>query len=218
MNYNWVYSSKMQGEICSPVDAHGYRFMLCVNPSGNYSVIKFLVRNSSNLPFAAARPHQIASGWCESTDAAKEHAIRAFERFVGILKAEPVVEEVKAEEPVKEPVQEDLPAEVEAVAEETEIEQPVAVLPSDVETEDPNTKAFTILSEPAEDGQIKVWLAGLKENCKYKYTTNGKAVVSNSKNYKEPFFVAPGTVINARETWINEELQEEVHLSISKTV
>lgn len=219
MNYNWEWSNKMQGEICSPVDAHGYRFMLCVNPAGNFSVIKFMVRNSNNLPFAAAKPHQIASGWCETPAIAKEHAIKAFEKFVGIIKVEPL--KTVAPEPAKEESKEELPEEVQAVTEEPELksatEEPVIEEPA---TEIPAEEivAFEIQSELTEDGQVKVWLTGLKENCKYKYTTNGKAVVANSKNYKEPFFVAPGTVINARETQINEELQEEVHLSISKTV
>ena len=206
MNYNWEWSNKMQGEICSPVDAHGYRFMLCVNPTGNYSVIKFLVRNSLNLSFAAAKPHQIASGWCETTEAAKEHAINAFERFAGIIKAEPIIEEVK----------EELPEEVQAVTEEIEL-KPAVVEELVPEITEEITSSFEIQSEPAEDGQIKVWLTGTNENAKYKYTTSGKPVIANSKNYKEPFFVAPGTVINVREA-LADENGEEQYINISKTV
>ena len=217
MNYKWEWSNKMQGEICSPVDAHGYRFILCVNPAGNFSVIKFLIRNSVNLPFSAAKPHQIASGWCETADLAKEHAIAAFERFTGIAKTEPVAESVKVEEPAKaeEPVKEEVSAEVEAVTEEIEltpaVEEPVADIPA-VET-----AALEIQSEPAEDGQIKIWLTGTKENAKYKYTTNGKPIVANSKNYKDPFFVAPGTTVNVREA-LPDENGEEQYINISKIV
>ena len=213
MNYNWEWSNKIQGEICSPVDAHGYRFMLYVDPAGNYKVIKFLVRNSLNLSYQASRPHMIVSGWCETVDLAKEHAIAAFERFITPEPSEPKAQlktaAGEAEEQTEEKAEE-LPVEVEAIAEEPKLE----LIPEEPEAE---PAIFGIQSEPAEDGQIKVWLTGLKENARYKYTTNGKAVIANSKNYKDPFFVAPGTVINAREAVIDENGEEQYN-NISKTV
>ena len=171
MTYKWEWSNKLQAEMASPVDKDGYRFLLTIAPSGEYTVVKFLVKNSFNIPFAQARPVLITKGWADTVELGREKAELAFERFVGIKR------EVPVSEPITEP---EIPAEPEVV-------ESVTVLP----------KHLDVLFEPAED-KIKMTLLDSdlgEKGVKIKYTTNGKSVQSNSRNYIEPVLVEPGATI-----------------------
>lgn len=193
MTYKWEWSNKLQSEMASPVDKDGYRFLLTVSPSGEYTVVKFLVKNSFNIPFSQTRPALVTKGWAESVELGKEKAELAFERFIGIKRETPVVE-VTAEEPIVE----------ESTVEETIVEEPIAE-ESTTESESVENETlgdFQVIFEAA-DNQIKVTIIDPdleKEGVKIKYTTNGKPVLANSRNYKEPILVAPGTVINLKKT------------------
>ena len=174
MTYKWEWSNKLQCEMASPVDKDGYRFLLTVSPSGEYTVVKFLVKNSFNIPFSQARPNLVTKGWAETVELGKEKAELAFERFTGI-KREP---EVIQEEPI--------------IVESTKPEFASAEVTEVIDRDN-----LVISFEAAED-KIKMTLLDSdlgEKGVKIKYTTNGKPVQSNSRNYTEPVLVEPGATI-----------------------
>lgn len=172
MTYKWEWSNKLQSEMASPVDSNGYRFLLTVSPSGEYTVVKFLVKNSFNIPFSQARPNLVTKGWAESVELGKEKAELAFERFVGIKREVP----------------------------EPELVTPVAETEESPEAEEKMADIAVNLavSFEAVDDKIKMTLLDTdldQKGVKVKYTTNGKPVQQNSRNYVEPILVDPGTLI-----------------------
>lgn len=182
MTYKWEWSNKLQSEMTSPVDKDGYRFLLTVSPGGEYNVVKFLVKNSFNIPFSQARPNLITRGWAETVELGKEKAEQAFEKFTGIKRE---TEPVEAVEPMEKPVE---------VTADIPVEAPEPQ-PAEAETNAP--VILGVLFEPAED-KLKMTILDSdlgQQGVKIKYTINGKPVQTNSRNYTGPVLVNPGTTV-----------------------
>lgn len=182
MTYKWEWSNKLQSEMTSPVDKDGYRFLLTVSPGGEYNVVKFLVKNSFNIPFSQARPNLITRGWAETVELGKEKAEQAFEKFTGIKRE---TKPVKAVEPVEKPAE--ITADIPVGAPEPQ--------PAEEETDAP--VILEVLFEPAED-KLKMTILDSdleQQGVKIKYTINGKPVQTNSRNYTGPILVNPGTTV-----------------------
>lgn len=195
MTYNWEWSAKMNSEVCSQIDKSNYRYLLVCDATGNYSVIKFMVRNSLNLSFQAARPLLITKGWNESRELAKQKAVSAFEKFVyGAALTYPEAP-VRTAETAPE-TEESAPAE-EPQTEET-VEEPAEETVAESAPEE--TPALAILAEQGNGSEVIVEIKAtmpLDEKAKIKYTLTGKDVQVNSKVYTEPLAVPAGTTVKA---------------------